>query len=347
MANKIKSILDTEPPEESQYDGWTYFGDAGNKKEKVPYILKRVSEGVSEAWYPMGECWASFMNMPSPALLNMWILDAIKDKLIKKGDVKDCELDSGKFALNFKSILKLLEDYPLHINQNLKRHFLSQVETIKGEVMKKGKNSIGKFDPKMATELVRKPMPIGDDISDTANKFSLAEARKKIAEAAKTKAVGFCGVDKGADEHAVTKVASSMQTSSKPLSLLDYFFSEKDVRVYSPSDNEFWFCAVDVCKFLGYGDVEKTLKAHCLGKSMRHRPEKSTKDLIYISEGDLNNLILRSSSPKEEVRVFRQLITEKVIPAIRQYRKFIMLQEETESIAQKATKLLPSGIGEQ
>ena len=125
MANKIKSILDTEQPEESQYDGWTYFGDAGNKKEKVPYILQEESPGVSSTWWPMGKCWFSFMSISSLEALNSWIKGKIDSKFIKKEEAKECKVDECKFALNFNGVQKLLKHCPLYFNKNLKRHFLS------------------------------------------------------------------------------------------------------------------------------------------------------------------------------------------------------------------------------
>jgi len=305
MANKIKSILDTEPPEESQYDGWTYFGDAGNKKEKVPYILQEESPGVSSAWWPMGKCWFSFMRVPTLEIFTSWVEAAIASNLIKEEDSKKCKIDGCKSALNFNGVQKLLKHCPLYFNKNLKRHFLSQVETTKGESMKKENNSIGKFDPKKATELIRKPMPIGVDESD--------------------------GKDYSAK---VMTVAPA-----KALEVLNFWYHDKKFRTHVQPDGSEWYCLADICKILGYKDAEEAFEKHCIEKRIAHKPEDVTKKLYYVSECDLNNLILRSNSPS--ALPFRKLITQEVMPALRKYSKYIITTEIREQILGEAKKALP------
>jgi len=123
-------------------------------------------------------------------------------------------------------------------------------------------------------------------------------------------------------------------------SLPNFSFLGMKVRIYTPKDKEYRFCAVDVCKILGYINAEQTLKTHCLGEPIKHRPDGATKPILYISEGDLYNLILRCSKPNAEL--FRRWVTEEVLPSLRRDGKYFVRKLDTEGLPPAKIEPLPA-----
>jgi hypothetical protein len=118
-----------------------------------------------------------------------------------------------------------------------------------------------------------------------------------------------------------------------PSNDLQVWYRNLTLRTYTEPDFSRWFCLADVCKVLGYKDSDQARKNHCLGETIVHKPENSTKKLCYISEGDLYNLILRSNSP---VAIpFRKFVTGKVLPALREKGRYCMTEEMAEHLAGK------------
>ena len=167
------------------------------------------------------------------------------------------------------------------------------------------------LDEESQDETKGEVMTIGKNARDTAHKFN-PELRKKIVEAAKTKAVGFCGVDKS---EAKTPPDESGNNAISFDSLTGFSFVGTKVRIYTPQKEVFWFCSADVCTILGYKNPIQAMQDHCLAESMKYKPKDATKPIHYICEKDLYSLILRSSKPN--ARPFREWVTEKVLPSLR------------------------------
>lgn len=102
----------------------------------------------------------------------------------------------------------------------------------------------------------------------------------------------------------------------------DYMKNMYDaVRIlFERNNSSKWFCVVDVCKILGYKDSSTVLKANCIGKPIKHRPEGSTTDILYINEANLYSLIIRSTKPN--AIPFRKQIVEEILPELLSRRKY-------------------------
>ena len=66
-------------------------------------------------------------------------------------------------------------------------------------------------------------------------------------------------------------------------------------------NNKFYFCAVDVCKALGYTNITRELNIHCRQdgiKSGRVEVGGIPRIVKFISEGNVYRLICRSNKPR-------------------------------------------------
>ena len=77
-----------------------------------------------------------------------------------------------------------------------------------------------------------------------------------------------------------------------------------------------YFPAVECAKLLGYSDPHKAIKAHCRGVGKMPTLIKGViQDKMYIPEGDLYRLIIRSKLPSAER--FEKWVFEEILPTIR------------------------------
>lgn len=84
-------------------------------------------------------------------------------------------------------------------------------------------------------------------------------------------------------------------------------------------NNKFYFCAVDVCKALGYTNITRELNIHCRQdgiKSGRAEVGGIPRIVKFISEGNVYRLICRSNKPEAEQ--FETWVFDELLPTIRQ-----------------------------
>lgn len=84
-------------------------------------------------------------------------------------------------------------------------------------------------------------------------------------------------------------------------------------------DNKFFFCAIDVCKALGYTNITRELNIHCRQdgiKSGRVEVAGIPRIVKFISEGNVYRLICRSNKP--EAGQFENWVFDELLPTIRQ-----------------------------
>lgn len=84
-------------------------------------------------------------------------------------------------------------------------------------------------------------------------------------------------------------------------------------------DNKFFFCAIDVCKALGYTNITRELNIHCRQdgiKSGRVEVAGIPRITKFISEGNVYRLICRSNKPEAEQ--FETWVFDELLPTIRQ-----------------------------
>lgn len=84
-------------------------------------------------------------------------------------------------------------------------------------------------------------------------------------------------------------------------------------------DNKFFFCAIDVCKALGYTNITRELNIHCRQdgiKSGRVEAAGIPRIVKFISEGNVYRLICRSNKPEAEQ--FENWVFDELLPTIRQ-----------------------------
>jgi len=295
-SKQAKNLLDEDLKEETAFDGWTYFGDKGEKNLKVPYFHRHVKEGVKEAWWLMSEYWAELLESPSLKDLLNSIMTYKQKGYIKKENVMVIDFDVLKTALNHSGVCELLAFRP-NAHPHLKRYFLK--EEAKAEPAIKYGNMQGKPSPELVEAFGRIKIP-------------------------------------GLEKSESLPVPAPQSPNS-----ITFWFDSKAFRTHIQPDNSKWFCAVDVCRELGYKDVEQAIKSHCLGKQIKCKPEGSSKDMLYVSEGDLNNLILRSDSPN--ALPFRRTVTEKILPEIIKLGKFIAGKEREERAFQRVAERSSQG----
>jgi prophage antirepressor-like protein len=93
-------------------------------------------------------------------------------------------------------------------------------------------------------------------------------------------------------------------------------------------NNDVWFCGKDVCKVLGYERPSDALSLHCrdpytvkrdvgvvTGYKKNGEPAIKQIPMIFINEGNLYRLILKSNMPKAEA--FESWVCDEVLPQIR------------------------------
>jgi len=82
---------------------------------------------------------------------------------------------------------------------------------------------------------------------------------------------------------------------------------------------QYWFCAADICKALGYTNNRKAINDHCREKGVTKRytlTEKGNQEMLFIDEGNLYRLILKSNMP--QAKVFEDWVCDEVLPSLRQ-----------------------------
>lgn len=83
-------------------------------------------------------------------------------------------------------------------------------------------------------------------------------------------------------------------------------------------NGEPWFCAIDVCKALGYSNTRDALRNHTKNKGVvKHdTPTKGgVQPLAYLNEGNLYRLVMRSKL--ESAERFQDWVCGEVLPTIR------------------------------
>jgi prophage antirepressor-like protein len=102
------------------------------------------------------------------------------------------------------------------------------------------------------------------------------------------------------------------------LSVLDFNYETRNVRVVKDENNEPWFVAKDVCAVLGQQNsrdiIAKVLDDDEKGVYKVDTPG-GPQEMGVVSESGLYTLILRSNKPK--AKKFRKWITSEVLPEIR------------------------------
>lgn len=92
-----------------------------------------------------------------------------------------------------------------------------------------------------------------------------------------------------------------------------------NIRTITDEKGEPWFCGKDVATALGYVDTDQALRNHCKeGGALKRRVIDSLgreQDTIFINEGNLYRLIMRSKLPSAEE--FEKWVCEEVLPSIR------------------------------
>lgn len=96
-----------------------------------------------------------------------------------------------------------------------------------------------------------------------------------------------------------------------------------------------WFCAKDVCEILGYVNAPDAINKHCkpLGSKTLYRGVTTGKksdgsdaiqqvELIFINEGNLNRLLLRSNKPEAER--LSDLVCDEILPSIRKTGGYLL-----------------------
>lgn len=97
-----------------------------------------------------------------------------------------------------------------------------------------------------------------------------------------------------------------------------FSFESHQIRVVADEQGEPWFVAKDVCDILGYKNSSLTISRHCRegGISKRYTPtESGEQEMIFINEGNLYRLIVKSNMPIAEK--FESWVCDEVLPSIR------------------------------
>lgn len=97
-----------------------------------------------------------------------------------------------------------------------------------------------------------------------------------------------------------------------------FSFQSLNVRAFADDAGEPWFCAADVCSVLGYRNSRLTIQKHCKEKGVSKRytlTDGGNQELLYINEGNLYRLIIKSRKPEAEA--FEREVMEVILPAIR------------------------------
>lgn len=91
-------------------------------------------------------------------------------------------------------------------------------------------------------------------------------------------------------------------------------------------NNKTYFAGSDIASALGYAIPHKAVQTHCKGVLKWNIPTKSgNQDVLFIPEGDVYRLIMRSKLPAAEK--FESWVMDEVIPSIRKNGGYIANQE--------------------
>lgn len=140
-----------------------------------------------------------------------------------------------------------------------------------------------------------------------------------------------------------------MNTQQGVIAPAQFNFNSNAIRVIADENGELWFIANDVCDILGYTNPSKTIKDHCRTPGVTKRyigvvtgTTKSGDDAIqqvetiFINEGNLYRLIIKSRKPEAEP--FESWVCDEVLPTIRKTGKYEQSPEP------KTKKALPNGL---
>lgn len=129
---------------------------------------------------------------------------------------------------------------------------------------------------------------------------------------------------------------------------LQIFNSEEfgEIRTLT-KDSKTYFAGSDVAKALGYAIPHKAVQTHCKGVLKWNIPTNSgNQDILFITEGDIYRLIMKSKLPKAEE--FERWVMEEVLPSIRKNGGYIAGQEtlSDEELMAKALLVANNKIAE-
>ena len=94
------------------------------------------------------------------------------------------------------------------------------------------------------------------------------------------------------------------------------------------------FCAMDLCKALGYANGRKAVKDHCDAEDVtkRYTPTNGgEQELTYVNESGMYALILGSKLP--QARQFKHWVTSDVLPSIRKTGSYSVEQLSRKQLA--------------
>lgn len=108
---------------------------------------------------------------------------------------------------------------------------------------------------------------------------------------------------------------------------LQIFNNEEFGKIRTVEKNDVvYFAGSDVAKALGYAIPHKAVQAHCKGVLKWNIPTDSgNQDVLFITEGDVYRLIMRSKLPSAER--FESWVMDEVLPSIRKNGGYIAGQE--------------------
>jgi prophage antirepressor-like protein len=95
-------------------------------------------------------------------------------------------------------------------------------------------------------------------------------------------------------------------------------FNNTAVRTFTDDHQNAWFLANDVCDILGYRNARDAVAKNCKEKGVAKRDTltiKGNQTMLYINEGNLYRLIVKSRKPEAER--FEAWLMEEVLPTIR------------------------------
>ncbi|MDD5288318.1 MAG: BRO family protein [Dehalococcoidales bacterium] len=123
-----------------------------------------------------------------------------------------------------------------------------------------------------------------------------------------------------------------------------YQFGKDDQRIQVVEGKE-WICAPDACRILTLGNVTNALKPipSCHIKKVKvditdSSGRKSSRDMFFIDEAGLNQLIMRSNKP--EAKRYQEWVFGTVLPAIRKTGSYVVPGGTSSIDTLQALKLL-------
>jgi prophage antirepressor-like protein len=93
-------------------------------------------------------------------------------------------------------------------------------------------------------------------------------------------------------------------------------FENQDIRAL-PIGGQAWFCAIDVCEYLGYSDAQGYVQQHCRPEGVCVREafaQGAVFALVFINEGNLYRMLI--SRCDERVRRFEKGVRDEVLPSL-------------------------------